>query len=75
MSQNLDHLLMLAWRGRSAAASGGEHAAHRLTVALLDAMPILDGMAKNGVYEWATFCAHSPTSADELLYGGACDAG
>lgn len=67
MNADLDHFLNLALRGRYPAASGGEHRAFKLAQAVVEYVPGLDELARDGLCEFIERTAQHPMEARDIF--------
>jgi hypothetical protein len=75
MDRALSHFLDLASRGLRVGRSSGELAAWRLAKAVVDSVPRLDGLARDGLRQFINLASNSPGTARDLLQGGSDDEG
>ncbi len=73
MSRSLDHFIDLAIVAGQPGASGGCKAARKLARAVVANVPLLDGLARDGLREFINLTSNSPGTARDLLYGDAGD--
>jgi hypothetical protein len=73
MTDALSHFLDLALRGKQRGCSGGCKRARVIARAVVDCVPGLDGLARDGLREFINLTSNAPGTARDLLYGDSTD--
>jgi hypothetical protein len=73
MDRALSHFIDLALRGKLRGCSAGCKRARAMARAVVDCVPGLDGLARDGLRAFINLASNAPGTARDLLYGDSDD--